>query len=207
MNTPSAVVIGIIVGGGIVALMPPFRQIARDGTPWWAKRILNRLDDIVATLSEAVAGWRAYTNDLKAQVKAANDARDVALSGLDAANTAAQNAAAALADFQANDAVTDAQQLSDQAQADADAVQAALDEAKAADVPEVEVPPVVDQPIDGIPLDPPSEPGTGTDIPTGNPPEEDSTPEDAAPAEDAPLPSDEDSPEDTDPATSGGTTP
>ena len=199
MNTLGVFLAGIAVGGAIVVLMPTFRSIRNTETPWWAKRILNRLDDIVATLTEAVAGWKAYTADLKAQNKALADAKAASDAALEDANTRAQNAAQALADFQADDAATDASQLAAQAQSDADAVQAALDEAKAADVPEVEVPPVVDQPIVGIPLDPPSDPGTGTDIPTNNPPVED----EPAPAED--LPPVEETP--SDPAADPGTDP
>lgn len=142
------VLLALVVVGGIVILVPAFRRINHSDTPWWVKRILNRLDEIVATLSEAVQGWRDYTADLKAQ-------RDAAVAALEAANTAAAAAAQALADFQADDAATDATQLAAQAQADADAVQAALDEVK---TPPVE-PPVVSQPVDGIPSEETPDPG------------------------------------------------
>ena len=145
--------LGIVVGGGIVGAMPAFRPINRVQTPWWAKRILNRLDDIVATLTEAVQGWRDYTADLKAQ-------RDAAVTALAEANDRAQTAATALADFQANDAETDAQQLADQAKADADFVQSALDEVKTPP----EQPPVVDQPIDGIPATETPDPADETPV-------------------------------------------
>ena len=105
-------------------------------TPEWAKQLIRKVNTIMATLQEALDGWKSYTADLKAQ-------RDAAVAALDAANTAAAAAAQALADFQANDAETDASQLAAQAQADADAVQAALDEVKTP----VEPPPVIEEPV------------------------------------------------------------
>lgn len=90
----------------------------------------------MATLQDAINGWRAYTTELIAQ-------RDSAVAGLTEATKAAKDAADALAQFQADDAATDASQLADQAQAHADAVQAALDEVKNPVVP----PPVIDEPI------------------------------------------------------------
>ena len=90
----------------------------------------------MATLQEAIDGWKAYTADLKAQ-------RDAAVVGLTDSQAANQALADALAAFQADDAATDASQLAAQAQADADAVQAALDEVKTP----VEPPPVVEEPI------------------------------------------------------------
>lgn len=99
-------------------------------------QILRRLDSLVATLQEAIDGWKSYTADLKAQ-------RDAAVAALTAAQAAAQAAADALAQFQADDAATDASQLAAQAQTDADAVQAALDEVKN---PPVE-PPVITEPV------------------------------------------------------------
>ena len=99
---------------------------------WFQKR----LENMMATLQEAIDGWKSYAADLKAQ-------RDAAVSGLGDANARAQANADALAAFQADDAATDASQLAAQAQADADAVQAALDEVKN---PVVE-PPVISEPI------------------------------------------------------------
>jgi hypothetical protein len=90
----------------------------------------------MATLQEAVDGWKAYTAELKAQ-------RDAAVAALDEANTRAQSAADALAAFQADDAATDASQLAAQAQSDADFVQGALDEVKTP----VEPPPVTEEPV------------------------------------------------------------
>ena len=108
--------------------------------PKWAvaqeHRLNRRLDAIMATLSEALDGWRAYVGELKDQLAQA-------VSGLTDAQSAAQAAADALAAFQADDAATDASQLAAQAQADADAVQAALDEVKN---PLVE-PPVLSEPV------------------------------------------------------------
>lgn len=100
----------------------------------------ERIERIMATLQEAVDGWKQYTADLKAQ-------RDAAVAALDEANTRAQTAADALAAFQADDAATDASQLADQAQADADFVQGALDEVKTP----VEEPPVISEPVDEAP--------------------------------------------------------
>ena len=99
-------------------------------------RINRKLNFIMATLSEALDGWRAYVADLKDQLAQA-------VSGLTDAQAAAQAAADALAAFQADDAATDASQLAAQAQADADAVQAALDAVKN---PPVE-PPVLSEPV------------------------------------------------------------
>jgi AcrR family transcriptional regulator len=96
----------------------------------------NKLGMMMATLQEALDGWRAYVEDLKAQLAAA-------VQGLTDAQAAAQAAADALAAFQADDAVTDAAQLAAQAQADADAVQAALDAVKTP-VP----PPVIEEPVE-----------------------------------------------------------
>lgn len=104
-------------------------------------------EKIMATLQEAVDGWKSYTTDLKAQ-------RDAAVAALDEANTRAAAAAQALADFQANDAETDASQLAAQAQSDADFVQGALDEVKN---PPAE-PPVITEPVDETPVDEPAEP-------------------------------------------------
>jgi hypothetical protein len=87
--------------------------------PWWAKRILQRLDDLVATLADAVQGWTDYAAELKAQ-------RDEAVAALAEANTRAQSAVEALNQFVADDAATDASQLATQAQQDADFVANAL---------------------------------------------------------------------------------
>ena len=99
---------------------------------WFEKR----LEYMMATLQEAIDGWKAYTADLKAQ-------RDAAVAGLTDSQVANQALADALVAFQADDAATDASQLAAQAQADADAVQAALDEVKN---PPVE-PPVLSEPV------------------------------------------------------------
>lgn len=122
--------------------------------PAWAveqeQRINQRIDIqmevLVATLQEALDGWRAYTDDLKAQLA-------VATQGLADAAVAAQLAADTLAAFQADDAATDASQLAAQAQADADAVQAALEAAQAP----VEEPPVLEEPVDPPVEEPPVE--------------------------------------------------
>ena len=99
--------------------------------------LAQKLEEIMATLQEAIDGWKAYAADLRAQ-------RDAAVAGLGDANARAQANADALAAFQADDAATDASQLAAQAQADADAVQAALDEVKN---PPVE-PPVLSEPVE-----------------------------------------------------------
>jgi DNA anti-recombination protein RmuC len=87
------------------------------------RSINDKLGIIMATLQEAVQNWTDYANDLKTQ-------RDNAVAALEEANTRAQTAADALAQFQADDAATDATQLAEQAQADADFVQSALDSVK-----------------------------------------------------------------------------
>lgn len=108
--------------------------------PKWAVaqelRLNKKVDAIMATLTEALDGWRSYVSDLKDQLAQA-------VSSLGDAQEAAQAAADALAAFQADDAATDATQLAEQAQADADAVQAALDAVKN---PPVE-PPVLSEPV------------------------------------------------------------
>jgi hypothetical protein len=101
---------------------------------------MQKLEDDMATLAEAVQGWRDYTAALQQQ-------RDAAVAALDEANSRAQSAADALAAFQADDAATDAQQLADQAQADADFVQGALNDVQNPVVP----PPVIDEPITDTP--------------------------------------------------------
>lgn len=141
-------IIASVLVGGTLIFVSAFRRISHSETPWWAKRILNRLEEIVATLTEAVQGWRDYTADLKAQ-------RDAAVDALAEANDRAQAAATALADFQADDAATDASQLAAQAQSDADFVQGALDEVKTPP----EQPPVTEQPVDGIPAEETPDPG------------------------------------------------
>jgi len=108
----------------------------------------ERIINLMATLQEALDGWRSYTTDLKAATDAANARADAAVAALDDANNRAQTAAQALSDFQADDAATDAHQLADQAQQDADAVQAALDEVKAPPPPPVEPPPVIEEPVE-----------------------------------------------------------
>lgn len=105
-------------------------------------KLNTKVEALMATLSEAIDGWRAYVGDLKDQLAQA-------VSGLADAQSAAQAAADALAAFQADDAATDASQLAAQAQADADAVQAALDAVK---TPPVE-PPVLSEPVDAPPAE------------------------------------------------------
>jgi len=121
--------------------MPGFWLFDDSVQPEWAvkfeQRIDKKLEGIVATLQEALDGWRAYTQDLKDQLAAA-------VQGLTDAQAKAQASADALAQFQADDAATDASQLAAQAQADADAVQAALDAVKNP----VEPPPVVEEPVE-----------------------------------------------------------
>ena len=124
-------------------------------------RIEHRLEREMATLQEAIDGWKAYTADLKSQLA-------TAVSGLTEAQAAAQAAADALASFQADDAATDASQLAAQAQADADAVQAALDEVKnpPAEPPVISEP--VDQPADSTPVAEPTPPPVpGEEVPAG----------------------------------------
>lgn len=118
-------------------------MMRRSPTPEWARYLLWsqaetlwKVNTIMATLAEAVDGWKAYTADLKAQLAAA-------VAGLTDANTRAQSALDQLNAFVADDALTDASQLAEQAQADADAVQAALDEVKN---PPAE-PPVISKPV------------------------------------------------------------
>lgn len=106
----------------------------------WPLRIERKLDTIMATLQEAVQGWRDYTDALKAALADA-------VAALEEANTRAQTAADALAQFQADDAATDATQLADQAQADADFVSGELDKVK--NPPEE--PPVVSEPVEETP--------------------------------------------------------
>jgi DNA repair exonuclease SbcCD ATPase subunit len=126
------------------------------------KQVLTKLGAIVATLQEAVDGWRAYTDELKAQ-------RDAAVAALEEASTRADTAAEALAQFQADDAATDAQQLADQAQADADFVQGELDKVKTP----VEEPPVISEPVEEPPAEPPVEEPPVEQPPLEEPPVED----------------------------------
>lgn len=107
---------------------------------WFQGETLWKVSTIMATLQEAIDGWRAYVAELKAQLATAVD-------GLTAALAAAQTSADALAAFQADDAATDASQLAAQAQTDADAVQAALDEVKTPPEP----PPVIEEPVEPAP--------------------------------------------------------
>lgn len=83
---------------------------------------------IMATLSEAIQGWRDYASELKSQ-------RDAAVQIAQDAADRASAAAEALAQFQADDAATDAAQLAAQAEADAQAVADALTDFKAQDEP------------------------------------------------------------------------
>ena len=106
-------------------------------------RIEGKVDSIMVSFQEAKQNWVDYANELKAQ-------RDAAVSALEQAQTTAQAAAEALQDFQDNDAVTDAQQLADQAQQFADELSTALNEVK----------------------DPPQEPEPLPDEPTEEPPAE-----------------------------------
>jgi predicted nucleic acid-binding Zn-ribbon protein len=129
------------------------------------RQVLTKLGAIVATLQEAVDGWRAYTEELKAQ-------RDAAVAALEEASTRADTAAEALAQFQADDAATDAQQLADQAQADADFVSSELDKVKTP----VEEPPVISEPVEEQPPveeppveQPPFEEPPVEDVPVGEP--------------------------------------
>jgi AcrR family transcriptional regulator len=116
-----------------------------DRTPAWAirmeDRFIDKLGNIMATLQEALDGWRAYVADLKAQIA-------TAVEGLTAAQAAAQTAADALVQFQADETAKDASALAAQAQADADAVAAALDAVKT---------PVVEPPVITEPIEPPAE--------------------------------------------------
>jgi hypothetical protein len=82
-----------------------------------------KVDFLMASFAEAKQAWVDYTTALKTQ-------RDDAVAALEAAQGQAQAAATALADFQANDEATDAQQLADQAQAFADDLSTTLESVK-----------------------------------------------------------------------------
>ena len=102
---------------------------------------LHKKVDDMATYAEVKQEWVEYTQQLQAENaqlrQAATDAQ-----------TAAQANADALAQFQADDAATDAQQLADQAQAIADDLQSTLDG--------LQTPPVEPEPL------PDPDPGTDT---------------------------------------------
>jgi uncharacterized phage infection (PIP) family protein YhgE len=91
---------------------------------------------IVATFDEVRADYKAYAQSLK-------DRADAAEAALVAANERAQVAADALQAFQDDDAATDAQQLADAAQANADAL--------AQDLADLQATPVPDAPADEEP--------------------------------------------------------
>lgn len=84
---------------------------------------LSKLEQIMATLNEAVQAWVDFGTALQAENA---DLR----AALEAAQGQAQANADALAAFQADDAATDAQMLVDQAQALADDLTAKLDALK-----------------------------------------------------------------------------
>lgn len=88
-------------------------------------RIEGKLDKMTAAFEQAKQNWVDYATELLAQ-------RDAAVAALADAQAKAQEAADALAAFQADDAATDAQSLADQAQAFADELQSALDGVKEA---------------------------------------------------------------------------
>lgn len=74
----------------------------------------------MVSFAEAKDNWVSYGQELKQQ-------RDDAVAALTDAQAKAQEAADALAQFQADDSATDAQQLADQAAAFAQELQDALD--------------------------------------------------------------------------------
>ena len=129
------------------ALDPKLAEILRklDAVLFYVHQNNKKLEKIMATLPEAIQGWREYATLLKAQ-------RDEAVGIAQDANDRAQAAATALADFQANDAETDATQLAEQAAADAKAVQDALDDFKKQDEPatpdsSIDDPEIPDEPV------------------------------------------------------------
>lgn len=100
------------------------------------KSLHTKVDSIMATYAEAKQEWVDYTHELQdenAQLRQA----------LTDAQATAQTNADALAAFQADDAVTDAQQLADQEQAFADDLQQTLDELQE---PPAEPEPLPDEP-------------------------------------------------------------
>lgn len=123
-------------------------RLARMGLGWvfddrvppaWAKsmesRISQQIGEVMASLSEVLEGFKSWGTSWKDQATAEKARADAAVAALGDMPQQLQAAADALAQFQADDAATDATQLAQQAQADADAAQAKLDEVLAADVP------------------------------------------------------------------------
>jgi len=103
----------------------------------------------MASFEEAKQAWVDYANDLKSQ----NDALRAALTD---AQQQATDAAAALQQFQDDDAATDAQQLANQAQQFADQLTTALDSVK-------------EPPVEPEPLPDPGNPSQAPDDGSGDP--------------------------------------
>jgi len=115
----------------------------------------QKVDSLMATYAEAKQEWVDYT-------KALQDENAQLRQAVTDAQAAAQANADALAQFQADDAATDAQQLADAAQAVADDLQSTLDGLKNPPAPPEPLP----EPDPGtgeVPVDPgnPSQPPTG----------------------------------------------
>ena len=121
-------------------------------------RIEQNQEAMMATYAEVKQEWVDYT-------KALQDENAQLRQSLSDAQAAAQANADALAQFQADDAATDAQQLADQAQAIADDLQSTLDGLQA--------PPVEPDPL--------PEPDPGTDTPPSD------TSDTLDPSQDAPT--------------------
>jgi len=118
----------------------------------------QKVDLLMATYAEAKQEWVDYTKQLQdenAQLRQA----------VTDAQAAAQSNADALAQFQADDAATDAQQLADAAQAVADDLQSTLDGLKNPPAPPEPLP----EPAPGgeVPVDP----GNPSQAPTGEEPQ------------------------------------
>jgi deoxyribodipyrimidine photolyase len=108
--------------------------------------IAQKVDTLVASFEEAKTAWIDYANNLKTQ-------RDEAVAALESAQGRAQEAADQLAQFQSDDAATDAQQLADQAAAFAQELQDALDSVQ--DAPE-EPEPLPEPPTEETPTEEPA---------------------------------------------------
>ena len=146
----------IIIGSVIIA-----------GGLYGIRRSLNRLARIMVDFDQVRADYKAYA-------QAQKDRADAAVAALEAAQTRAEASDQALADFQANDAATDAAQLLAQREADAAALQSDLDDVKG--IPEPEEP-----------VETPSEPTTP--FPSGPTGDTDPVipPVEAPPADEAPT--------------------
>ena len=157
----------IIIGSVIIA-----------GGLYGIRRSLNRLARIMVDFDQVRADYKAYA-------QAQKDRADAAVAALEAAQTRAEASDQALADFQANDAATDAAQLLAQREADAAALQSDLDDVKG--IPEPEEP--VETPSE--PTTPfPSGPTGDTDPvipPVEAPPADEAPPEGVLPGDAPPV--------------------